>query len=469
MRGKTASKLSLITYHLLRIYFCGQPKFSDIITESIAMKFSESLEYLLNLGNEVVAMKLGLENIRKVLDALENPEKNYLKVQIAGTNGKGSTCAFLEAICVSAGINVGLTTSPHLISITERIKINGQEISEKDFARHATKIREMSEKLVAEGKLETVPTFFEQVTAIALNAFAEAKIDLAILETGLGGRFDATTAAKAEIVALTPIDFDHQNILGNSLAEIAAEKAAIIREDTRVLSVPQKTEAEKIIYGKCREVRVQPIWTIPDVKIIEDLGGGLLYLNFKTKMTNYKPDFWMRGRHQWTNATLAIYIAETLRDFGFKIEQENIEIGLEIARHRGRLEFYKNFLFDGAHNVGGAKALREFLDEFIHRPITLVFGAMKDKDLTEIAEIILPKADKLIFTKPDNPRSMETSELMKFVPTTFENKEVFMTETVEEAIEKARKVSSEKHLILVTGSLYLVGEAQKLLNNESEI
>ncbi len=182
------------------------------------MNFDESIAYLLALGNEVSAMKLGLENIGKLLAALGNPEKNYVKIQIAGTNGKGSTCAFLEAICVCAKIKTGLTTSPHLISVTERIKIGGREIGEKDFARHATKIRELSEQIAAENKLETVPTYFEQLTAIALNAFAEAKVELAILETGLGGRFDATTAANAEIVAITPIDFDHQQILGNTLA-----------------------------------------------------------------------------------------------------------------------------------------------------------------------------------------------------------------------------------------------------------
>ncbi len=186
------------------------------------MNFSESLEYLFNLGNEVLAMKLGLENIGKLLTELGNPQKEFIKVQVAGTNGKGSTCAFLDSICVSADIKTGLYTSPHLISICERIKIGGREISEKDFASHATKVKEISEKLLEYGDLETLPTFFEQVTAIAISAFDEAKIDLAILETGLGGRFDATTATNAEIVAITPIDFDHQNILGNTLAEIAA-------------------------------------------------------------------------------------------------------------------------------------------------------------------------------------------------------------------------------------------------------
>jgi dihydrofolate synthase/folylpolyglutamate synthase len=434
------------------------------------MDFSESLEYLLNLGNEVLAMKLGLENIGKLLDALGNPEKNFLKIQVAGTNGKGSTCAFLDSIFVSADIKTGLFTSPHLVSITERIKINGQEISEKDFARHATKIKKISEKLLNNGKLETVPTFFEQVTAIAISAFDEAKVELAILETGLGGRFDATTATNAEIIAITPIDFDHQDILGNTLKEIAAEKAAIIRFDTRVLVSPQKHEAENVIYGKCREVGVEPVWAIPNVKLIEDLGGGLLYLSFATKKTNYKVDFRMRGKHQWTNATLAIHIAEILQDFNFKIPKESIENGLETAKHKGRLEFWFNtdtpsILFDGAHNVAGAKALREYLDEFINQPITLVFGAMRDKDLSEIAEILFPKAAALILTKPDNPRSSETSELLKFVPKDFAKENLAVTETVKEALGIA-PLYAMRGIICVTGSLYLVGEAQKILKSE---
>ncbi len=432
------------------------------------MNFNESLEYLLDLGNEVLAMKLGLENIGKLLYALGNPEKNFLKIQVAGTNGKGSTCAFLDSICVSADIKTGLFTSPHLVSITERIKINGQEISEKDFARHATKIRKISEKLVLENKLETVPTFFEQVTAIAISAFGEAKIELAILETGLGGRFDATTATNAEIVVITPIDYDHQQILGNSLAEIAAEKAAIIRCDTRVLASPQKREAENVIYGKCREVGVEPIWANPNVKLIEDLGGGLLYLSFMTNRFNYKVDFRMQGKHQWTNATLAIHIAENLRDFNFKIPKESVETGLETAEHKGRLEFWVNanapsILFDGAHNAAGAKALREFLDEFIKQPITLVFGTMKDKDLREITDILFPKADKLILTEPDNPRSLNIKDLLKFLPKDIDYQKVFETQTVEEAVRLARKISSAEDLICITGSLYLVGEAQKQL------
>lgn len=431
------------------------------------MNFQESQNYLYGLGNEVLAMKLGLENIRKLLAALGNPEKKYLKIQIAGTNGKGSTIAFLESICVRAGIEVGATISPHLISVTERVRINGKELSAKEFARYATMIRETSEKLVEKGELETVPTYFEQVTAIALLAFAENKVELAILETGLGGRFDAMTAANAEIVAITPVDLDHQRILGETISEIAAEKAAIIREDTKVFAAEQKLEAEKVICGKCREVGVEAVWSKPKIKVIEDL-GECLYVGFKTNLTNYKVAMNMLGRHQLTNANLAILISESLADFGCKISKENIETGIETAKHRGRLEFWNGFLFDGAHNISGAKALVEYLEEFNKKPITIIFGSMRDKDLTQIAGVLFSKAAKLILTKPDNQRSMETKDLLKFIPDSFQGR-VFQAKTVADSIKIANEISTENDLKLVTGSLYLVGEAQKVLKSLSEI
>jgi dihydrofolate synthase / folylpolyglutamate synthase len=426
------------------------------------MNISEALSYLYNLGYELSVKKFGLENTFKLLEALNNPEKNFLKVQIAGTNGKGSVCAFLDAVCVSANIKTGLYTSPHLISVTERIKTNGAQISESDFARHATKIREISEDLVKRNVLDALPTFFEQVTAIALSYFAEEKVEIAILETGLGGRFDSATATNAEIVAITSIDYDHQHILGNSLTEIASEKAAIIREDTKVIIAPQKKEAERVIVGKCLEKGVEPVWATTDFKIKKD--SNLLIATFKTSVNNY-PNVLLSlaGRHQFENASVAIGVAETLRESGFEIPQSAVIAGLENARHQGRLEFYKGILFDGAHNISGAKALREYLDEFIAQPVTMIFGSMQDKDLTEIGALLFPKAEKLILTKPYNPRAAETAELMRFLPAEYDQRNVFAVESVKGALEKAREVSAPGNLLCVTGSLYLVGEAQKIL------
>jgi dihydrofolate synthase / folylpolyglutamate synthase len=391
------------------------------------MNFDESVSYLYSLGNEVTAMKLGLENPRKLLQALGNPHEKYLKVQVAGTNGKGSTCAFLDSICKQSGIETGLFTSPHLISITERIKINGVEISETEFAKYASKVRKIteSEKFYA--------TFFEQITAIALFAFAENNVELAILETGLGGRLDATTAANAEIVAITPIDYDHQQYLGETLTEIAGEKAAIINStNQKVVISKQHDEAERIILNRCKEFDIIPIRTefdLPDVELS------------------------LKGNHQIENAKVAVRLAELL-----KIDKAHVINGLQTATHKGRLEFYKGILFDGSHNIAGAKALREYLEESGSQPITLVFGAMKDKQIAEIAKILFPVADKLILTEVENSRSATAQELSKFAGQDF-----ILTENVAEALEITGMFP--ENLTCVTGSLYLVGEVQKLLNS----
>jgi dihydrofolate synthase/folylpolyglutamate synthase len=406
-------------------------------------------------------MKLGLENIRKLLADLGNPQYNYVKVQIAGTNGKGSVCAFLEAICLDAGIKTALTTSPHLVSITERVRINGREISESDFTRLASQIREISESLVEQGELETVPTYFEQVTAVALLAFAEAEVELAILETGLGGRLDATTAAKSEFVGMTRIDYDHQAMLGETLAAIAAEKAAVINDPQQAVVVgEQQPEAMRVIIDRCREIAVEP--QLAENVVVDQAEGRL---TFSTTRESYLVDsLGLLGRHQIENAKIAILLAESLSD-KFPIDGKNIAAGLRAARHPGRLEAVGKFLFDGAHNVGGAKALRAYLDESVHEPITLIFGTMADKDVAEAARILFPKATMLILTRPENSRAMPAAELAKILPSDFSDRQVFLTDSVKEALDKARQITPEGDRIVITGSLYLVGEAKKILNN----
>jgi dihydrofolate synthase/folylpolyglutamate synthase len=437
------------------------------------MNFNESVAYLYGLGSEVLAMKLGLDNIGRVLAALGHPEKKYLKVQIAGTNGKGSTAMFLEAICLSAGVATGATVSPHLVSVTERIRLGGREIAPDDFASLATRVRKISEELVETGALEAVPTYFEQVTAIALLAFAEAGVELAILETGLGGRFDATTAAGAELVAITPVDYDHEKILGETLAAIAAEKAAIIRPGVKAVIAPQEAEAENVIIERCREVGVVPVRVPAKYEMkIEPRPDRLplIDVNFATGNDVYHDlALGLAGRHQAVNALTAVSLAETLREFEFPIEKNHIWTGLENARHKGRLELFDGILYDGAHNAAGARALSAYLDEFNDRPLTIVFGAMSDKNLSELAGQLFPKAERLILTRPDNPRSVETADLIEFLPADFPPEKVFQAPTVAAALAKAREITSGHGLILVTGSLYLVGEAQQLLSDQSEI
>lgn len=426
------------------------------------MNFAASKGYLYSLGNEVEAMKLGLENIRTLLAELGDPQKEYLKVQVAGTNGKGSVCAFLDSICGQADIRRGLYTSPHLISITERIKIDGADISEDAFAGLATRVRETAERLLSDGRLAYRPTFFEQVTAIALLAFAEAKVELAILETGLGGRLDATTAADAEIAAITQIDLDHQEYLGDTIEEIAAEKAAIIRKDSQVVLLHQGRIVEQVLLGRCREVAIEPIWASTDIRINhEPVIEPTIWGAITTERAHYGAlECWgMLGKHQFENASIAIAIAEVLQYRGFEISVEDIVFGIEATNHPGRLEYVGRFLFDGAHNIGGARALVEFLDELETRPITMIFGSMGDKDVGEIAKILWPRAERLILTQPANSRAMTAEELLEFVPEGFDAEKIVTTNSVEDALA----ASGSTELILVTGSLYLVGEVKKSL------
>ncbi len=438
------------------------------------MNFQESLEYLYELGYELSVKKFGLENTFTLLNALGNPENNYLKIQIAGTNGKGSTCAFLESICLESKIKAGKYTSPHLVSITERICIGGAEISEEKFAEYATKIRKISENLVAENKLKTLPTFFEQLTAIALKFFADEKIEIAILETGLGGRFDSTTAAKAEIVGITPIDYDHQNILGNTLTEIASEKAAIIRPDTKVVISDQNEESLAVIIEKCRKENVEP--TINGCHFVTENAEKFSFMSKENKFSLSK--LGLIGEHQFQNACVAVNIAEILRkDFRFRISDSAIEKGLENAGHKGRLEWkeFKNtkFLFDGAHNASGAAALKNYLEKYRRKSrIIVIFGAMEDKNLAEISEILFPFAEKLILTEPDNPRSETPENLFKFAEKVIAESNIYtfsnIAESLKTAIELTKSYAApDSSFILITGSLYLVGEAQKILQDES--
>jgi dihydrofolate synthase/folylpolyglutamate synthase len=355
-------------------------------------------------------------------------------------------------------------SSPHLVSITERVKVDGVDVSEIEFARLAAQVRVTAERLVENGDLESIPTFFEQVTAIALLAFAEAKVELAILETGLGGRLDATTAANAEIAAITRIDLDHQQYLGETMEEIAAEKAAIIRrEEQAVVIGAQESRAGRIILDRCKQVGIDLSWE-PHLRWEVDASDDST-VRVATHRYVYKGvKLGLPGRHQVENAETAINVVRTLRyGFGIQIDDEHVIEGLSRAHHPGRLEHIGQFLFDGAHNIGGARALRNYLDEFVDVPITMILGAMTDKDVGEIGSILFPKASRLIFTRPDNSRAMSAEDILEFVPERFDRDRVFVTPNATAAIDRAREVSGTQDVILVTGSLYLVGEVQRLL------
>jgi dihydrofolate synthase/folylpolyglutamate synthase len=437
------------------------------------MTFDEALSYLLSLGHETLTIKLGLMNTETLLRALGNPYQQFPAVQIAGTNGKGSVAVTLDSICRAAGIRTGLFTSPHLVSITERIAIDGKPISESDFARCTAQVKEAAEDLVKQGELETLPTFFEHVTAIALLAFREAKVDLAILETGLGGRLDSTTAARAEVVAITPIAMDHEEYLGHDLAEIAFEKAAIIRPGVTAIIAPQPQEALEVILRQCESSGVVPRFI--ESKSIEILGtsqDGRFRVNFETNQGRYeKVRLGLRGRHQVTNALVAIALTESLCECGFTVPREAIIHGVETATHPGRLELWEGpprILFDGAHNPSSARALRDYLDEFVKAPITIIFGAMRDKVVDEMATALFPAGNAVILTELDNRRAAALDVLKLAVPDSLDEGRVRYASSVNDALRIAKEVTPADGLICVTGSLYLIGEVQQLLGQGLE-
>jgi dihydrofolate synthase/folylpolyglutamate synthase len=405
------------------------------------MNFEAAVQYLLGLGHETLTIKLGLRNTELLLATLGNPERTFRSVQIAGTNGKGSTAVMLDSICRAAGIKCGLYTSPHLVSITERIRVSGVQITPEEFAACVTTVRDISSQLLKDKQIEAIPTFFEQLTVAALLAFRTAGIELAILETGLGGRLDSTTAAKASVVAITSISMDHEEYLGNTIESIASEKAAIIRPGVQAVIAKQDPVALEVLLRRCKETGVTPI--------------------LATDMHPYeRVQLALRGRHQIENAAVAIRVAELLN-----IPEAAIVTGLETATHPGRLELISNehsFLIDGAHNPAGAKSLRDYLDEFAPRPLTLVFGAMRDKQLNEIGEILFPCADVLVLTTIDNPRSA-TLETLRAVAERFARGKVLTSESSAAGMKLARAETPPEGLICIAGSLYLVGELRPLI------
>jgi len=435
------------------------------------MQFDETLRYLLSLGVETLTIKLGLRNTELLLAALGNPQKSFPAVQIAGTNGKGSTALVLDSICQAAGVKTGLYTSPHLISITERIKVARREISTEDFARHATQVRSGAEKLVDKGQIEARPTFFEHVTAIALLAFREDQVKLAILETGLGGRLDATSVAGAELVAITPIERDHEEYLGETLESIAAEKAAIIRPGSIAVIAPQPAEVLGVILRQCKHVDVQPSVDQCSATVKSVTQDGRVRVTVETEQDRYENVLLgLRGRHQITNVSVAIRLAESLRARGFAISRSAIIEGIETASHAGRLELWEGrpaFLFDGAHNPSGTKALREYLDEFLDAPVTLVFGAMRDKNLEQMAGNLFPVANRLVLTRPDTPRAASLDELQKLASYMVEPQKIFRASSLRNAIREAIEGSPPDGLVCFSGSLHLIGQAQALIKEMS--
>jgi len=433
------------------------------------MNFQESLKYLFSLGRELAAptqaaaAKFDLENISTLAQALGHPEKKYRSIHIAGTNGKGSTAAFTESILRTAGIKTGLYTSPHLERINERIRVNGEEISDEDFARTFTKLVALIEELLAQGKLRAHPTFFEVVTALAFEHFAQAVVEIAVFEVGLGGRLDATNILRPEVSVITRVDFDHENFLGHSLKEIAREKAGIIKAGVPLVLAEQRPEAREVILKRAKELNVPVVEAEkeyrPEKVSFEEGCVRAEVIEFKTG-TKFRVAPQLRGRFQLDNAVNAIAVAQTLKEHGKRISLEAIEQGIEGAIWSGRIEKLRSnpdVYLDGAHNPSAARELANFLGEnFAGRRVTLLFAAMRDKAVDEIAGILFPHASEVIFTQPKISRAISAAQLAEMAGEYAPHHRVIPNADValDEAISSARPDDA----IFITGSLYLVGE-----------
>jgi dihydrofolate synthase/folylpolyglutamate synthase len=434
------------------------------------MDYSESISYLYGLGHEVLAAKYGLESTKLLLEKLDHPDRAFESVIVAGTNGKGSVAAMIESITRASGIRTALYTSPHLVRIEERARVNGTCISADEFARHATEVRSAAQALIAEGRLAALPTFFEHMTAIALSHFRESGAELAVLEVGLGGRLDATNAVAAVCAVVTQIDFDHQNILGNTMAEIATEKAAIIKPGARAVIGRQRHQvAGEVLMRRCLETNVLPVFANEPASVsISDYGRTTF--DYESARSNYSRIMvGLRGRHQAENAVAAIEAAELLAEMGFAVKREAIIKGLRAVQWPGRLELIDDrpcILLDGAHNPGGARALRAYLEEVWRGPVTLVFGAMSDKDIAGMAAELFPAAKTVVLTRVKDRRAANNTKLGSSALGSSRN--VIFTETVTQAVSWARSVTPPEGLICVAGSLHLVGEVKRFLEGEDE-
>ncbi len=444
------------------------------------MNYAESLKYLFSLGRELAAptqaaaAKFDLENISTLAEALGHPEKRYRSVHIAGTNGKGSTAAFTESILRTAGIKTGLYTSPHLERINERIRVNGEEISDADFAESFTKIQALIEELLAQGKLRAHPTFFEVVTALAFEHFARAGMEFAIFEVGLGGRLDATNILKPEVGVITHVDFDHEGFLGHSLEEIAGEKAGIIKVGVPVIVAAQRTEARDVILKRAAELgaavhETEKEYVARNVSFVD----GCVRANVVDVKSGARfriaPN--LRGRFQLGNAVNAIVVAEMLRARGVGISDAAIEQGITNAVWPGRIEKLQSgpdVYLDGAHNPSAARELANFQSEnFAGRNITLLFAAMRDKAVDEIAGILFPHVAEVIFTQPKISRAISAAQLAEMAGEYAGRFRVIPD--AQEAFEEALANARNEDAIFVTGSLYLVGELRHYWRARSRV
>jgi dihydrofolate synthase/folylpolyglutamate synthase len=453
------------------------------------MSYETAVASMFALGHELAqtpSHKFDLAHMQLLLRALNHPERMFPSVLIAGTNGKGSTAATLASILHASGLKTALYTSPHLMRINERIRINGVEITDDDFARLHGEVDRVADRLVEVGELPWHPSFFEMMTAIAFSQFARERVDVAVLEVGMGGRLDATNVVEPLVSVIADISVDHQKFLGNTVGEIAREKAGIIRPGGVVVTLPQQPEANDVIGNTILDLDAVGVSA---VQYVPPVSPGTTDSRFTSTENNSLRSRYplqvmgkqilvespLVGRHQLRNVALAIAAAEELSKKGLAgITPESIERGIRETRWPGRFQVLPagggrpEIVLDVAHNPAGAWALRSALSGlYDDRPLVFVFGAMRDKAISEMTEILFPLALRVIATRPDNPRAASPEEILRAGNRT--GAEIEIVPEVKAAWERARACACAegKAVVVVTGSIYLVGEVIGLLGTKA--
>ena len=437
---------------------------------SLDSSYQDTIDYLYGLQKH--GIKLALANSHTLMKVMGRPHKKFRSVHVAGTNGKGSTSAFLSGMLRAAGYRVGLYTSPHLVSFTERIRIDNVQISEQKVVELAQRVRDGCSGIPsADGVGAIVPTFFEVTTAMAFTWFAEESVDIAVIEVGMGGRMDSTNVITPLVSVITNIDLEHTEFLGDTLELIAREKAGIIKPGVPVVTGAVQPEVIEVIEreaaAKCTPVyRLTKDFLSKNVR--HDRAQVFDYQGIRASYDTVH--ITMHGRYQVDNAALAIAAAECMRGRGITVSEPALRRGLEGVRWEGRLERVgqrPDIFLDGAHNPASAKMLAGAVQEMkpAYRRLVLVIGILHDKDYRGILTELVPLAERVIVTRPQYTRAMDIQALLSEVQRL--HGAVVTAETVDDAIARARETAGADDLILVTGSLYVVGEARAVLVREA--
>jgi dihydrofolate synthase/folylpolyglutamate synthase len=405
----------------------------------------DPLSYLRSL--EQFGIKFGLDNISAIVARLGHPERAFRSIHVAGTNGKGSVTAMVDAALRAAGHRSARYTSPHLVDLTERFAVDGHPVARDELAAATSVVREAIEQLRADGTLDVQPTFFEATTAIAFEIFRRAAVETAVLEVGLGGRLDATNVVTPAVTAIASIAFDHQQYLGTTLPEIAREKAGIIKPGVPVIVGPLPAEADRVIVEVASRCGAELIRGRP-----EDVSGMQIGLP---------------GVHQRANAAVALRILETLDAQGVRVPRTAIARGLAHPDWPGRLDLRRlpdgrEALLDAAHNPAGAAALASYLHDWsaVEPRPPLVFAAMRDKDLAAMFEVLLPAVGPLIVTRASTPRAAAPDELAAIARRIDAARHVIVADTPRAALDAAWRLSPR---IVVAGSIFLLGDVMKVI------